>query len=229
MKNLIRSVLGAATVLLVSVALADDMPGIDWDLDDAIRQIDGQADNFESAMARVEFASTDIDGATVKSHSGNGFINGDGDIRYSQDGGERVLLVDRNTVQDYDSSASTVHEYSLSKHKSRLEPYYRLGFSISGRDMQDRYLVTIIGEQQIGDTRTLVLELTPERDDERAVVGKIKLWIDQSSWMPRRQEFSSTGNGMTTTLDYTSMARNLRLNPDLFDDDWPKGTDKEKH
>ena len=95
--------------------------------------------------------------------------------------------------------------------------------------MQDRYLITIIGEEELGDTRTLVLELTPERDAERAVVGKIKLWIDQASWMPRRQEFSSTGDGVTTTLDYTDMARNLRLNPDLFDDDWPKGTDKERH
>lgn len=228
MKNKLRAISGAACVLLASVTLAD-MPGIDWDLDDAIRQLDRQADNFESAMARVKYSATDMNGATVESHAGNGFINEDGEIRYSQDGGERIMLVDRYSVQDYDSTTGTVHEYSFSKHKDRLEPFYRLGFSISGRDIQDRYLVTIIGEQQIGDKRTLVLELTPERDAERAVVGKIKLWIDQSSWMPRRQEFSSTGNGITITLDYTSMARNLRLNPDLFDDDWPRGTKKERH
>ena len=138
-------------------------------------------------------------------------------------------MIDRNSVQEYNSLEAEVHEYSLSKHKNRIEPYYRLGFSISGRDMQDRYLVTIIGEEHIGTSRTLVLEFTPKSDDERAVVGKIKLWIDQSSWMPRRQEFSSTGNGLTTTLDYNNMARNLRLNPDLFDDDWPRGTEPIKH
>jgi outer membrane lipoprotein-sorting protein len=228
MRKILQAVLGAVFIFGATMTIAD-MPSIDWDLDDAIRQIDGQADNFESAMARVEFARTAADGSTITSHSGNGFINERGDIRYSQDGGQRILLVDGNTVMDYDASTSTVHQYSLSKHKTRLEPYYRLGFSVAGRDMQDRYLITIIGEEEIGDTRALVLELTPERDAERAVVGKIKLWIDQASWMPRRQEFSSTGDGVTTTIDYTDMARNLRLNPDLFDDDWPKGTKKERH
>jgi outer membrane lipoprotein-sorting protein len=228
MRKILQAVLGAVFIFGATMTIAD-MPSIDWDLDDAIRQIDGQADNFESAMARVEFARTAADGSTITSHSGNGFINERGDIRYGQDGGQRILLVDGNTVMDYDASTSTVHQYSLSKHKTRLEPYYRLGFSVAGRDMQDRYLITIIGEEEIGDTRALVLELTPERDAERAVVGKIKLWIDQASWMPRRQEFSSTGDGVTTTIDYTDMARNLRLNPDLFDDDWPKGTKKERH
>ena len=228
MKYAVRTTVSVVALVFATATLAE-IPTIDWDLDDAIRQIDGQAENFESAIARVDYVQTDMDGNEVNSHSGNGFINGDGVIRYAQDGGTRILLVDRNAVQDYDGLAATVHQYSLSKHKNRLEPYYRLGFSISGKDMQDRYLTTIIGEEQIGGTRTLVLELTPKDDDRRAVVGKITLWIDQSSWMPRRQEFSSTANGMTTTLDYHNMARNLRLNPDLFDDDWPKGTEKEKH
>lgn len=219
-----KAVLG--TLLMLAATAMADMPMINWDLDDAIRQIDGQARDFESGMARVSFVVTDAEENVVESHAGNGFINEDGDMRYSQDGGNRIVIVDRNTVSDYDASAETVHEYSLSRNKDRLEPYYRLGFSISGRDMQDRFLVTILGEEEIGDTRALVLELTPERDSERAIVGKITLWIDQASWMPRRQKFSSTANRTTTTLDYTDMARNLRLNPDLFRDNWPRGTKK---
>jgi hypothetical protein len=31
-----------------------------------------------------------------------------------------------------------------------------------------------------------------------------------------------------TTVDYTAVARNLRLNPDLFKDSWPRGTKKVK-
>ena len=112
----------AASCLVGLTATGVEMPSIDWDLDDAIRQIDGQADDFESAMARVDFSRTASDGSTITAHSGNGFINQRGDIRYSQDGGQRVLLVDGNKVMDYDASTSTVHEYSLSKHKTRLEP-----------------------------------------------------------------------------------------------------------
>lgn len=228
MKHISRAIL-VVTGLVIGMPSVAQMPSIDWKLDDAVRQIDRQADDFKSAMARVSFARTDSSGNQVAAHSGNGFINEKGDIRYSQDGGNRVLLLNRNTVQDYDKSTSTVNQYSLSRHKDRLEPYYRLGFSIAVRDMEDRYLITILGEEQIGEARTLVLELTPKKDEERAIIGKITLWIDQASWMPRRQEFSSTHDGMTTTLDFTTMARNLQLNPDLFDDDWPRGTRTEKH
>jgi outer membrane lipoprotein-sorting protein len=120
----------------------------------------------------------------------------------------------------------TVEEYSLRKHKNRLEPFFRLGFSTTGRDITDDYLATIRGEEDIGDSRTLVLELTPERDSVRETVRLVRLWIDQSSWMPVRQSFSSTKDGTTLTLTYTGMARNLKLNPDLFRDDWPKGTEE---
>lgn len=217
-----------ALVFLAGAAWAD-APKIDWDLDDAIRQIDRQADNFDTAMARVDFELKDADGNVVDRHAGNGFINKRGDMRYSRDGGERVLVVDGSTVSDYDATSNTYREYSLHRNKDRLEPFYRLGFSISGRDMKDRYLVTILGEEEIGDSRTLVLELTPKRDAERAVIGKIQLWIDQASWMPRRQEFSSTSDRSATTLDYTGMARNLKLKPDLFRAKWPKGAKKAKN
>ncbi len=217
--------LAVAVIALCAPAVYADMPSIDWELDDAVRQIDGQADNFESAMARVDVEVKDRDGNVVDSHSGNGFIRKDGDMRYIQDGGNRTVVVLGYTVSEYDAEAKTVTESSL-RDGNRLEGFYRLGFSIAGRDMKDRYLITIIGEEEMDDSRTLVLELTPERDDDRAIVGKIRLWIDQASWMPRRQEFSSTGNGNTVTLNFSDMARNLKLNPDLFDDDWPRGTEK---
>jgi outer membrane lipoprotein-sorting protein len=214
-----------AIVTTFATAAHAQMPDIDWELDDAIKQIDGQADNFETAMARVDFKVVDQDGNLVTKHSGNGFIRKDGDMRYMQDGGNRTVVVLDDKVSDYDAGAKTVNEYKLRDGK-RLEGFYRLGFSVAGRDMKDRYLLTIVGEEEMGDRRSLVIELTPERDEDREVVGKIRLWIDQASWMPIRQEFSSTGDGNTTTIDYGAMARNLQLNPDLFDDDWPRGTDR---
>ena len=204
------------------------MPKIEWTLEDAIKQIDQQAENFESAMARVAIVTKGPDGAATTNIAGDGFINEDGDMRYNQDGGNRIVVVDRKSVSDYDKTAGTVSEYSLSKHKNRLEPYYRFGFSVPVREMQDRYLFTILGEEAVGEMRTLVFELTPSKDDERAVIAKIRLWIDQGSWMPRRQEFSLADRSITT-VDYTAVARNLRLNPDLFKDSWPRGTKKVKN
>ena len=226
MKPTLRLTLIGALALCCLTATAD-MPKIEWTLEDAIKQIDQQAENFESSMARVAIVTKGPDGAATTNIAGDGFINEDGDMRYNQDGGNRIVVVDRKTVSDYDKTAGTVSEYSLSKHKNRLEPYYRFGFSVPVREMQDRYLFTILGEEAVGEMRTLVFELTPSKDDERAVIAKIRLWIDQGSWMPRRQEFSLADRSITT-VDYTAVARNLRLNPDLFKDSWPRGTKKVK-
>jgi outer membrane lipoprotein-sorting protein len=139
-----------------------------------------------------------------------------------------ITLVDKSTVMAFDREAMKVEEYSLRTHKDRLEPYIRLGFSTTGKDMEDDYLITILGEETIGDSRTLVMELTPEKDSVRETVGKVKLWINQSSWMPKRQAFSSTSDGTTLTITYSGMARNLKLNPDLFREDWPREAEKVK-
>jgi outer membrane lipoprotein-sorting protein len=146
-------------------------------------------------------------------------------MRYNIDGGKLVTFVDNHTVSQYNAETKTVEEYSLRKHKDRLEPFARLGFSTTGRDMERDYLITIIGEEEIGNSRTLVMELTPERDNVRETVRLVRLYIDQASWMPVRQVFKSTKDGTTLTITYTGMARNLDLKPELFRDRWPRGTD----
>jgi outer membrane lipoprotein-sorting protein len=197
-----------ASFLLPATATWAQAPAINWSLDSAIRQIERQADDFQTAMARVETVRTKDDGTEVSRSTGTGFIHRDGDMRYNIDGGQKVTFVDKNTVSNYDAETATVEEYSLRKHKDRLEPYARLGFSTTGKDMERDYLITIIGEEEIGDARTLVMELT-----------------DQASWMPVRQVFKATSDGTTLTMTYTGMARNLDLKPELFRDKWPRGTD----
>jgi outer membrane lipoprotein-sorting protein len=212
------------TLLLLAVPAWSQAPAIDWDLDEAIRQIERQGDDFSSVMSRVEVVNTDADGIEVDRQSGTGFIREDGRMRYNVDGGNRVIMVDKNKVSIYDAPEKIVNEYSLAKNKSRLEPFARLGFSTTGKDLKDNYLITILGEEELGDSRTLVLELTPKRDNVRASVRMVRLWIDQSSWMPKQQEFNSTSDGSKLLITYSGMARNLQLNQDLFKVKWPKGT-----
>jgi outer membrane lipoprotein-sorting protein len=80
----------------------------------------------------------------------------------------------------------------------------------------------------IGDRRVIALELTPKDDEVRQTVGKVQLWIDQASWLPVRQVIDHTSNGETLTVNYANTSRNIKLNNKLFDDDWPKGTQKIK-
>lgn len=218
--------LAALAILLAGNTAWAQAPAINWSLDSAIRQIERQAKDFKTAMARIELVETAADDTEVSKSTGTGFIRSDGNIRYNIDGGERVIFVDRSTVSNYDATAGTVEEYSLSKHKDRLEPYVRLGFSTTGKDMKKDYLITVVGEEDIGGSRTVVMELTPQSDKVRETVRLVRLYIDQASWMPVRQVFKATKDGTTLTMTYTGMARNLELKPELFKDRWPKGTKK---
>jgi outer membrane lipoprotein-sorting protein len=215
-------------LLFMSAPGWSQAPAIDWSLDEAIYQIERQADDFVSAMASIEAVTTDSDGNEISRSTGTGFIREDGRMRFNADGGGQIVLVDSSAVMVFDAEAMKVEEYSLRTHKDRLEPYIRLGFSTTGRDMKDDYLLTILGEETIGDSRTLVIELIPEKDSVRESVRRVKLWINQSSWMPKKQEFSSTKDGTTLTITYFGMARNLKLNPDLFKEDWPREAEKVK-
>ena len=181
-------------------------PEIEWTLKDALKEIERQAKDFKTALARVEVVRRDPQGNETSRGSGNAYIDKDGKIRYDVD--------------------EQVEQYSLSRHKDRLEPFLRLGFSTTGKELEDGYLLTSLGEELIGESRTLGIEMTPKKEKIRETVGKVRLWIDQASWMPARQEITDTQAGNTLVITYTHMARNLKLNPDLFKAKWPRGTKK---
>jgi hypothetical protein len=52
-------------LLLASVPTWAQAPSISWSLDSAIRQIERQAKDFETAMVRVEVVRATSDGATI--------------------------------------------------------------------------------------------------------------------------------------------------------------------
>jgi outer membrane lipoprotein-sorting protein len=226
MKTTIRAI-GIACAMLASAAAFAQAPQITWELDEALTQIERQADDFETFMARVTVVNTSSDG--TESHSvGTGFIRKDGMMRYDEDDSTVKRLVDRDKLMIHDSAAETVQEYRFRDHADRLEPFVRLGFSTTGKDFRDNYLITILKEEEIGESRTLQMELTPKKDADRARIRNVQLWIDQASWLPKRQKINAT-SGASLTLTYEGMARNLNLRPELFSDNWPRGTDVNKN
>lgn len=211
------------SMLSVPVQAAENELG--WTLDSALKQVERQSQDFSSLLADVSAVSKGSDGVVRNEVSGRLYMNKDGDYRLRlDDGSGREMLVTRNEVQEYDPAQKLVERYSLSKHKSRMEPYARLGFTTTGKALKEDYLVTMLGEDQIRGERVLLLELTPKRDSERQIVSNMTLWINQASWMPMRQTIREVQNGETLTIDYRGAARNLNLNPVFFKSDWPRGT-----
>ena len=214
---------------LISLSAYAQAPKISWNLDDALKQIDRQADDFQTALARVQVVRKTSSGEDKNQEAATIYISRDGKVRIDVDAPDRrTFLITKSDVYIHKPDQSIVEQYSLSKHKNRLEPYARLGFTNTGKDLKDDYLITSLGEQDIGESRTLGLELTPKKEKDRQVVSRAQLWIDQASWMPTRQVIYDTQSGDSLTVTYTHTARNLKLNPDLFKTRWPKGTQKIK-
>ena len=212
----------AFMTLMLSAGAFAQAPQITWELDEALGQIERQADDFETFMARATVVNISAEGTESRS-VGTGFIRKDGKMRYDADDSTVKRLVDRDKLMIHDAAAKTVQEYRFRDHADRLEPFMRLGFSTTGKDLRDNYLITILKEEEIGESRTLQMELTPKKDDARAIIRNVHLWIDQASWLPKRQEINAT-SGASLTVTYEGMARNLNLRPELFSDKWPRGT-----
>jgi outer membrane lipoprotein-sorting protein len=223
----IRKLVSGAGLLMVMlwVPLQAAENELGWTLDSALKQVERQSKDFSSLLADISAVSRSADGAIGTDVSGRLYMNKDGDIRIrlSDDSG-REMLVTRSELQEYNPGEQIVERYSLSKHKDRVVPYARLGFTTTGKDLKDDYLVTMLGEDSIRGERVLILELTPKSDRERQIVGSVALWINESSWMPMRQVIKEVANNETLTIDYQGAARNLNLNPELFKANWPRGT-----
>lgn len=216
--------------LIIPVAVTAATNELGWTLDSAIKQLDRQGDDFDSAFADFEARWSSDDEASNRELSGRIYMNSQGEIRFSERAPEgKVVLVTRSEIQEYNPTRALLDRYPISKHKDRLAPYARLGFTITGKDLKDDYLVTLLGEDQISSRRVVGFELTPKDDRERQRVARVQIWVDQASWMPVRQIISHITNGETLTINYSGMAKNLKLNPDLFRDKWPKGTQKIRH
>jgi outer membrane lipoprotein-sorting protein len=196
-----------------------------WTLDSALKQIERQSKDFDSLLSEVTAVRRDAQGEELGEVSGRMYMNKNGDLRVRfDDGSDKQMLITRGEIQEYDPAQQLAERYNLNKHKHRIEPYARLGFTTTGRDLKSDFLVTMRGEEVIGGQRTLVLQMTPKREQTRQIVSSATIWIDEASWMPIRQVIERAENGETLTFDYSGMARNLPLNPDLFKSSWPSGT-----
>src|SRR2546429_999661 len=88
-----------------------------------------------------------------------------------------------------------VEEYNLGKNRQMVDQYVLLGFGTKGENIQKGYLVSVVGEEDLDNKKTIVLELTPKSEEIRNQISKIQMWVDEASWLPLQQKFLEAGSG----------------------------------
>lgn len=89
-------------------------------------------------------------------------------------------------------------------------------------NLPSNYYATVLGTEQAGSVREVMLKLVPK--DDRSFIKSVKLWVDQESWMVRRILIVDVNETETTyTIDHLKL--NTPIKDSIFTFSPPAGTD----
>lgn len=195
-----------------------------WTLEAVLKQLDTEAKQFQALTAsleRTKFTAVVNDRST---EAGQIFVRRDDKMRIEiTQPDPRTVLRRGDDFYVFNPRTNRVEQFDLGKNRSLVEQFLLLGFGTPGGDLRKGYLLTLLGEPQMGGRRVVWLELTPKSEEVRHHVSKIQLWIDQANWLPVQQKFFETGSGDYMEIRYSNVVRNPRIPDSRFRAQWPRG------
>lgn len=200
-----------------------------WSTEGVLAMMDKSAKDFRSLTADIENVKYTAVVQDNSTESGQIWVRHDQKMRIEFTKPEaRTILRTGDSLFLYNPKLNRVEEYDLGKNRVMVDQYIRLGFGTKSEDLKKSYLVTVTGEEQLDNRKTVVVELTPKADQVRTQLTRIQMWIDEASWLPIQQKFYETGSGDYILFHYTNMMKNLKINDSRFKQDWPKNASHEK-
>ncbi len=198
-------------------------------VESVLKQLDRGARMFESLTADVERTKVTVVVDDRSIESGQMQVRRDDKMRIDLTSPDpRTILRDGDHLYIYTPKTRQVEEYDLSKHRDLVDQFLLLGFGTSAESMKRGYLITLEGEENIGNQKVARLELTPKSGDVRKQISKIELWLDETTWLPAQQKFYETGTEDYFIIRYTNVARNVSLPDSRFKPRWPSGVTRVK-
>lgn len=193
-------------------------------LDEVFKQIDREATEFRSLTADVERTKVTVVVNDRAVESGQMAVRRDGKMRIDLTSPDpRTILREGDHLYIYNPKIHQVEEYDLGKRRALVDQFLLLGFGTSVDNLKKSYGITLQGEEVLDGEKSARLELTPKDADVHAQISKIELWINETTWLPVKQQFFETGSGDYFIIHYTNLARNVSLPDSRFKAHWPSG------
>lgn len=215
---------GVALGVTASVVRARPQVGETLTLQTLLDSLNREATGFRSLTANVERTRVTVVVNVKSTETGVIWVRGDKmrlDLKVPD---PRTILRAGASIFVYTPLLKQVEEYDLGKHRELVNQSLSLGFGTSGDELQKGFLLTLIGEPVLGRQKTALLELTPAAGEARNQIARIRLWLDESSWLPVQQEFFETGTDDYFIVRYANISRNPEIPDSRFEPRWPKGT-----
>jgi len=127
----------------------------------------------------------------------------------------KVILFKKNKAEIYLPKTNQIQEYNLEKHSELVQQFLLLGFGTESDNLKKSYELKYLGEEEIGQDTTAVMELVPRKDKIAAQLQKVQLWISEESWLPVQQKFFEPGGDYLETV-YRSVRVNRAIPSSTF-------------
>lgn len=209
----------AASVLFLLCLPAQSAQGADNSADklqQVLQQLDTSAKNFHSASADFEFKNiqtvpvpdTDIMTGSVYFEHRGGVVRMAAHVkqRNGQPYGS-VYTYANGSFQLYDQQMNQVTKYQSS---ANLAGYISLGFGASGKELQNEYEISYLGQETIDGVNTDKLQLIPKDQKARNLFPKITIWIDPARDVNLKQVFDE-GQGLSRVCTYSNIKMNRSI------------------
>jgi outer membrane lipoprotein-sorting protein len=227
-KGIVSAMVAAAVALAMSASAMRARPQAHGTLtlDAVLDSLNREAENFRSLTADVERTKVTVVVNVKSTETGTLWVRGDKMRLDLKEPDPRTVLRAGDTIFVYTPGLKQVEEYNLGKHRELVNEFLLLGFGTSGHELQKGFLLTLIGEPVLDRQKTALLELTPKAGAARNQIARIRLWLDESSWLPVQQEFFETGTDDYFIIRYANISKNPEIPDSRFKPHWPKGTQR---
>lgn len=198
-------------------------------LEYALTMMDKSADDFRSLTAALDHVTYTALVKDTSTESGEIYVRKDSKMRIDFIHPDpRTILRNGDNLYIYTPKINRVEEYNIGKNRALADQYLALGFGTRTESLKKNYDITLVGEEELDGQKMAVVDLVPHSDEVRKQITKIRMWVDEASWLPVQQKFFEAGSGDYFLSRYKNVMKNLKIGDGKFKADWPKGTKIEK-
>jgi outer membrane lipoprotein-sorting protein len=198
-------------------------------LEYVLTMMDRSAEDFRSLTAALDHLTYTALVKDTSTESGEIYVRKDSKMRIDFTRPDpRTIIRNGDNLYIYTPKINRVEEYNIGKNRALADQYLALGFGTRVENLKKNYDVSFSGEEELDGQKMAIVELVPHSADVRQQITKIRLWVDEASWMPVQQKFFEAGTADYFISRYKNVMKNLKIGDGKFKADWPKGTKVEK-
>lgn len=197
------------------------------DLDGVLEKMDQAADRFtgmEAKISRMKYMAL-LDSKDTE--SGTIYVRREdkGKVRMAihfKEPSEYYLAINGDRAEIYRPRIATIEEYNIAKHRDAFQGGLLLGFGTSAKYLRATYDLQILGEESVGDWKTVRMELVPKSADTRKQLPKLEIWVSTETWQAVQQKLHQPGGEDYRVFTYSDIKLNPKLADNVFKLDIPK-------